>query len=283
MKLISLILGLASYILIVNNTHLINLHGLYKGDSYEYVQAAISIGACVLFVVIQKLFKSSAGLNYFRGVNLTHVAVFLLTSYISLTLLPIRLDFVFLIVTVLVLAIIEQYIVFVQIARYYGTKKFLFVLVVVYLIFMFGHDFNFSIAIIVSTLILMPTLYRTIVDRNIWHGVIFHYTYNVAVISGLDRIRVGDTVLFTWFILILIYWVLLIFTADNARPAAAKMLSRVFRGNIGANIAALLTIICRGPMLLLKGIRHPYLEFVRTRNSIKFQADARAQKAPSAG
>ena len=80
MKILPLILGFAVYILIVNSTHLIHLHRLFHGDSYEYAQAAISIGACILFVVIQKLFKRPPQLSYFKGLNLAHIAVFLLAT-----------------------------------------------------------------------------------------------------------------------------------------------------------------------------------------------------------
>jgi len=277
MKILALFLGLLGYILMVNNTHLFDLQNLYKRDAYQFAQAAISIGACLGFIGIQKLLKSPTSLSYFRGLSLTHVAVFLLVTTLSLALLSLDLDFVFLFVTVLTFAIIEQYIVFAQIAPFYGKKKFLFVFVMVYLLFIFGHGLKFDIPIVVSTLFLMPTLFRTIVDRNIWHGVIFHYTYNVAVVSGLDRPEIDDSTLLTWFLLMLFYWVLLVFTADNAKPDAAKMLSWVFRGAFGRRMAAFLTVLCRLPVLLLAGKR-PREEFLRTKDSLAGQAKARALK-----
>lgn len=277
MKVLAVLLGLLGYILIVSNTHLIGLQSLYAGDSDRFAQAAISIGACALFVGIQKLFKSPTALSYFCGLNLTHVAAFLLTTTISLKLLSLELDIVHLIVTILVLAIIEQYIVFAQIASFYGAKKFLFVLVAVYTVFIFGHGLNFDIPDTVSTLFLIPTLFRTIVDRNIWHGVIFHYTYNVAAISGFDRPEVSDAVLLTWLLLMLLYWGLLIFTADNAKPTAAKILSWLFRGKAGATIAALLTVMARLPILLWKGSSEPQRAYVAVKSGIQEAYNARRE------
>jgi len=276
MKILALFLGLLGYILIVNNTHLFDLQSLYTRDAYQFAQAAISIGACLGFIGIQKLLKSPTSLSYFRGLSLTHVAVFLLATTLSLALLSLELDFVYLFVTVLTFAIIEQYIVFAQIASFYGKKKFLFVFVIVYLLFIFGHGLKFDIPNVISTLFLVPTLFRTIADRNIWHGVIFHYTYNVALISGLDRPEIDDTILLTWFLLLLFYGVLLVFSADNAKPDAAKMLSWVFRGALGRRMAAFLTVLCRLPILVLAR-KSPSEEFFGRKTAWQ----VRLKRAPS--
>jgi hypothetical protein len=258
----------------------VDLENRYSRDQFDLMRSASTALAVGGTILTHLLLRTRIGFRWvLTGFQVRHLLVLFTATTATILLLDIgtstsatRFFGVFF------RAFAEQLVVFVPIAVLLNRPKGLIWAIIGFLIFIYSHGNGFELSIVFSCALLLPTLFRILIDGNIWYGVIYHFIYNLGVTSNLHRLHYTDTGLQLWFVLIWLFSLGLIFSADNTKTKNAKLLSRVFPNYILASLAAILTVSARLPVLIFSGLNYTCDTYYLVRNNIQYHSVMRKRR-----
>ncbi len=172
-------------------------------------------------------------LSYFKGVSVSHALVFVASTG-AIFFFSQKEDVPLATAYHLLGVVAEQFIYVVSFSVLAFRHLRLPVGLAIYALFIYSHGQTFDLRVFLTSILLLTTVYRTIIDRNLWWGAIYHFLWNfgiVTIIGGIDidaptDAQISSTLI--WFAAMLLGAVLLVCQANNMKQTALRMSSRLF-------------------------------------------------------
>lgn len=172
-------------------------------------------------------------LVYFRGLRLTHISTVLVFGSLFFALssretIPIAT------VYHLPAVIVEQFVYVVMASALAFGRHWLVFSVVILALFIYSHGLTIDLRVLLPTFLLLTTVYRTIIDQDLWWGSVYHFLWNFGIITITSEVNPDALAneeliaVFIWFSAMLLGAVLLVCQAQNMSQVALRMSSCLF-------------------------------------------------------